>query len=569
MNVKQAPWRSSAALAILILAGGCGGGDRPAGVASDGDFGDPESGGSVVVVQGSDMTIPLAMLAQSTFDGNLGGDVMYMSLLSSAWQDGRLVFLDASQSPMALAHGYEHAGADSASLRFHMRSDVRWSDGQPVTARDIEFTYRILDDPGLASPLQHYKEFLDRVEVEDDSTVVFHYSGRHPDMVLHATVQPIPEHLFGRTAPGDLRNHPAIRSPENGALVTNGPYMIGAWQRGQSVVLVRNPHFEPRAHLDQVVFRIIPDPTTRLVELQTGAVDMVTGITMDQVPRIRAQAPHVRLEREEKRFYDYIAYNGESFAPFADPDVRRALGLAIDTEGIIAALQMEEFAVPAGGPYPPIFSDLYDPQGQAPVPYDPDEARRILESKGWRDSDNDGILDRDGQPFRFNFVTNTGNQRRADITQIVQQQWRRIGVDARIQIVEFNTMTQNLTTGNFEAVLSGWSVALTPDLTPIWAPESPFNYTRYRNPETVRLIAEARAQPSYERAAPIWRQAASRIAQDQPYTWLFFMDMVDGVNNRVRDTKIDTYGPYQNLWEWWIPAELRRPGEGGGAASGS
>src|SRR5690606_3513493 len=254
---------------------------------------------------------------------------------------------------------------------------------------------------------------------------------------------------------------------------------------------------------------------------------------------------------------DYIGYNGERFEPFADPEIRRALGLAIDVPRIISSLQMDEFAVPAGGPYPPIFRDLYDPEGQAPLPYDPDEARRILESKGWRDTNGDGILDRDGRPFSFTLMTNSGNQRRADVSQIVQEQWRRIGVQANIQIREFNTMMENLTSGEYDAALSGWSVGLYPDLTTLWAPDSPFNHTRFSDPEVSRLIEEARRKPTYEEAAPVWREAASRISEAQPYTWLYYLDQVDGVNQRLRGVETDTYGPYQNTWEWWIPEELR------------
>lgn len=547
-------WPALAALLSLLAA--CGGAD--AGRQADlTDYGEPTAGGTATVLEGADMVLPLAMLAEGTLDGNLGGDIMYMELVRGAWEDGRLVFHTADRSPMALARSYEYFGPDSASLRFHMRSEVRWSDGRPVVADDVVFTYQLVGSPQLASPLQHYVEFLDRVEAENDSTVVFHFTRRYPDMLTHAALPPIPQHIFGGTAPGELRNHPALRNPAEGNLVVSGPYMIGNWTRGQRIVLVRNPHFEPQGRLDQIVFRIISEPTTRMVELQTGGADLVTGINLEQVPRLRAEAPHVRLEREEKRFYDYIGYNGERFEPFADPEVRRALGLAIDIPTIIASLQMEEFAVPAGGPYAPIFRDLYDPQGQAPLVHDPDEARRILEEKGWRDTNGDGILDREGRPFRFTLLTNTGNQRRSDVAQIVQQQWSRIGVAAQLQVLEFNTLTSNLTNGNFEAVLGGWSVGLSPDLTPLWGAESPFNFTRYRSPEVSALIEAARSEPTESSAFPLWREAASRIVADQPYTWLYYMDSVDGVSDRLRDVKIDTYGPYQNTWEWWIP-EARR-----------
>ncbi|MEX2582865.1 MAG: ABC transporter substrate-binding protein [Gemmatimonadota bacterium] len=545
------------ALAILILAGGCAGDDAAPRQRGDAEYGEPQYGGTAVIAEGADMSIPLSIVAQSALDGNLGGDVMFMSLLATDWDDGRLVYRTADESPMAIAQSYEYVGPDSASIRFHLRPDVRWSDGEPLTANDVAFTYGVLDDPELASPLQFYHDEIESVEAENDSTVVIHYSRLYPEMLTHAALQPIPEHVFGDTSPAELRNHPALREPGNGNLPVSGPFMIGSWERGTRVVLVRNPEFEPRAYLDQLVFRVIPEPLTRIVELQTGAVDFVQGVTLDQVPRLRQQAPNVRLEREEKRFYDYIAYNGGGFEPFADPEVRRALGLAIDAQGIIDALQMEEFAVVAGGPYAPIFRDLYDPEGQAPLGHDPEEAQRILEEKGWSDADNDGVLDRDGEPFSFTLVTNSGNQRRADVSQIVQEQWSRIGVRAEIQIREFNTLMENLTAGDFEATLSGWSVALSPDLTSLWSAESPFNFTRYEDPETSRLIGQARSARTYEEAAGSWREAASNIVADQPYTWLYFMDNVDGVNERLRGTKIDTYGPYQNTWEWWIPEEMR------------
>lgn len=544
---------------VLLLATACGDQDESAGtVETDGP---PESGGTAIVVVGADMTLPLAILAQGTLDGNLGGDVMFMELVRGDWDDGRLVFLTADESPMAIARSYEYIGADSASMRFHMRSGLRWSDGTPLTADDVVYTYSILGDPGLASPLQHYVEFLEDVEAENDSTVVFHFERRYPEMLTHTAVPIIPRHVFGETAPGEIANHPQLQDPANGNLPVSGPYMVGSWERGQRIVLVRNPHFEPAGHLDRIIFRIIPDPTTRIIELQNGTVDFVGGITFDQVPRLREQAPHVKFELEEKRFYDYVGYNGTTFAPFADPEIRRAMGLALDVPEMIAALEMDEFAVPAGGPYPPIFQDLYDPAGQAPLAYDTAAARQILDEKGWHDTDGDGILDRNGMAFSFTLLTNSGNQRRADVAQIAQQQWRRLGIDAQIQIREFNSLQQNLTAGDFQAILAGWSVGLSPDLSALWLPESPFNYTRYNNPELVSLIERALVQPTYEASIPAWREAATRIVQDRPYTWLYYMDAVDGLNERLRGTVVDTYGPYQNVWEWWIPAAERREGE--------
>src|SRR5687768_10524305 len=198
--------RSVAALTLFLLGSACGGDDPEPGTVG-GDVGNPVPGGTAVIMEGADMTIPLSIVAQGTLDGSLGGDVMFMELLRGDW-DGGLVFRTADQSPMAMARRYEYFGPDSASIRFHMRSDLRWSDGQPITAEDVVFTYSLVGEPAIASPVQNYVEFLDGVEAENDSTVVFHFDRRYAEMLTHTALAILPQHVFVDTAPADFINHP-------------------------------------------------------------------------------------------------------------------------------------------------------------------------------------------------------------------------------------------------------------------------------------------------------------------------------------------------------------------------
>lgn len=548
----------SAALLLLALAGACG--DRESGAADEAKTRSSEQverGGTAVLAELSDMSKPMPLIFDSSLDGDLQ-DVMYMALTRGAWKDGKLVYQTSSDNPMALAWMYELVGPDSASLRYRMRSGVRWSDGQPITAEDVVWTYGVLDDPALASPRQDYLEHIDSVTAENDSTVVFHFDRRYPEMLFHSGLPIAPKHVYENIPPGEIRSSQPLTDPANGNLVVSGAFMVGAWDKGSTITLVPNPYFEPKPNLDAIVIRIIPEETTRLIELQTGNVDFMRPVAFDKVPALKAQNPEIRFATEQKRFFDYIGYNPKEFAPFADAEVRRALGLALDVSGIIAALQMGEYAVPAAGPYAPIFKELYDAERLKPLPHDPARARQILAAKGWRDSDGDGVLDREGKPFRFTLVTNSGNARRADVSQIVQQQWKQVGVDVELQTLETNTFFDRLTKRDFEAALSGWAVALAPDLSPIWAGDSPFNFVSYQNPTVTRLIQRALAQPTAEQAAPTWRAAAERIVADQPYTWLYFFDQVDGVNERLKGMRVDTYGAYQNAWEWWIPKDRQR-----------
>ncbi len=545
---------------VLAWTAACGDREKGAeqGAGAAGSEEKAERGGTAVVVELADINKPMPLVAESSTDGEIGGDILFLGLTRGTWEDGRVVHQTGEQSPLALARSYEYTGADSAALRYRMRAGLKWSDGKPITAHDVVWTYQMLKDPKVASPQQQYAEHMDSVVAESDSTVVFYFKRRYPDMVTHSGLGISPKHVFAGTDPAQIRSHPALVDPGNGRLPVSGPFRIGAWAKGTQVTLVPNEHAAVRPNLDQIVIRVIPEVTTRLVELRTGRVDFTYPIPHDQIPQLRAQAPNVRFERQEKRLYDYVAYNPRSFEAFRDAEIREALGVAMDVPGIIRALRMEEFAVTAGGPYSPVFKELHDPRQQAPLPHDPARARRILESKGWRDSDGDGVLDKGGKPFRFTLLTNSGNPRRADVSQIIQQQWKRIGVDAKIQMQETNTLFDRLREKEFDAALSGWQVMLGPDLSVLWSKDSPFNFVSYDNPRTFALFEQALSQPTEEQATPVWKQAAAQIAADRPYTFLFYFDQVVGVRDRLKGVRINTYGPYQNVADWWIPKDQQR-----------
>jgi len=551
--------RVLSALIIPLLAAcggdrGGGGEERPEKAAAEET---PQRGGTAVTAELTDMVHPLPIVYQSEMDSDLV-DVMYMGLIRPVWREGRLVYLTSNDSPMALAWHWEYAGADSSALRFRMKSGLRWSDGRPITAQDVAWTYRAIKDPRTASPRAQDLAQLDSVVTENDSVVVFHFRRRNPEMLFTTSIAIAPRHVYEGTPLERLGTHPGFSRPDS--LVVSGPFRIGSRRPGEQITLVPNAAFSVPPLLDRIVIRIIPEPTTRLAELRTGNVDMVKAIGFDQVADLRQRAPNLRFASIEKRYWEYVAYNPRPGSAFADPRVRRALGQALDVEGMIKGLHMEPFTTRAAGPYAPIFRDLYDPARMRPLPHDPEGARRMLEAAGWRDADGDGVREKDGKPLRFTLVTNTGNQRRADVAQVMQQQWKAVGADMRFQQLEFNTFQQRQATRDFEALLGSWGVNLSPDITPLFAPEAPFNIISFTDSAAVRLMREAKEEETAEAANPLWRAAAERIVREQPYTWLYYYDIVVGLGERLRGVRVDTFGAYQNSWEWWIPASRRREG---------
>lgn len=563
-RARRGAW-AAAALALLAACGDRGGADG----AAKGDTAAasaPRRGGTAVVAEIGDLSRPMPLFIQGLPDGDMM-DVMYMALTSQSWENGQAVYRLSDESPMALAWHYEYVGADSAALRFRLRSALKWSDGQPITAHDVVWTFETAANEAAASPQSYMTEQIDSVKAENDSTVVIHYKRRYPGMLFDAALNVAPRHVYGATAPAKLATHPAFSDLTK--LVVSGAWMVGAHQRGQQVTLVPNPHFPVKPRLDRIVIRVIPDPQTRQVELLNGTVDFARGIPFDRADDLQARQPGLTFGREARRFWEFVAWNPKTVPQFGDPGIRRALGMAANVPGIMQQLRMGDFAERATGPYAPIFRDLFDP-ALKPLAYDPEGARRILEAAGWRDTDNDGIRDKDGKPFRFTLMTNTGNQRRQDVVTILQRQWKEVGVDARIQMYELNTFFEHLIgKRDYQAALGSWQVGLDPDLTALWTPDGAYNVVGYGNPEVTAMIERARAQPTAQQANPLWRAAAARIVQDQPYTWLYYYDNTTGISPRLKGTHVTSYGAYARTWEWWVAGGAQRAPAPDSAKGGS
>jgi peptide/nickel transport system substrate-binding protein len=483
----------------------------------------------------------------SALDGEINA-LLYLRLNSARWEDGELRY---TTDALTLAERWEF-GPDSTTLTYYLRPDAVWSDGEPIDARDVVFTFELVRKPEIGSVYADVWEHLDSVVAVGEREVRFYFARRYPGMLFDTGIGIVPAHVFEEAATDNaaLAAHPTLVDP-GGNLVVSGPYRVAERRPGDRLVLVANPLAPVPPRTDTVIFRVIPEMTTRLAELEAGGLDVMGPVPMERAAELDAD-PRFRIERINDRFYDYIAWNPVAFEPFADPEVRRALSLAIDRRGILEGLGIADYARPAAGPYPPIFRRLVDPDLR-PDPYLPDSARAILAARGWRDSDGDGVLDRGGRPFRFTLLTQAGNTRRSSAAEIIQKGYADVGIDMEVRLLEFNALLGLVfEERDFDAVLLGWQVALEPDylVGHFWPADHPFNITGYGNAALDSLIPLARAAATAEEAAPYWRSAARIIAADRPYAFLWFFDDAVAVSERVRGARIDTYGLYQNLHEW-------------------
>lgn len=437
---------------------------------------------------------------------------------------------------------------------FHLRRDVRWHDGTPYTSRDAMFTYKLMVDPKTPTAYGEPYKQVKTAETPDDYTFIVTYERPLARALISWCFHQMPAHLLEGQ---DLEASPLVRHP-----IGTGPYKFEKWEAGQRVTLVANDdYFEGRPHLDRVIMRIIPDLNAQMMELMSGGIDTMS-LTPDQYDEKAGDASFTsqyNVFRYPAFSYTYLGFNFDS-PLFADRRVRQAIAHAIDKNELVDGVLLG-LGRPANGPFKPEMW-AYN-QDVKPYPYDVEKAKSILAEAGWTDSDGDGFLDKDGQPFQFTIMTNQGNKVREQTGLIIQARLAEVGVKVNLRIVEWAAfLKEYLDKHNFEAVVMGWTVPIEPDLYDVWnstkTQPGELNFINYKNEEVDRLIDEAR----FTLDQPTRKKAFDRIQEifyeDVPYVFLYVPDALPVYSNRFIGPEVGPGGIGHNFNQWYVPSDRQR-----------
>jgi peptide/nickel transport system substrate-binding protein len=457
--------------------------------------------------------------------------------------------------------------ADGTVITMNLRDDIKWSDGKPVTAHDIAFTYELIGDPMVASPRFNYLENMKadgNPKVINDYKLEWHFTHAYDrdTMMSHtSSISAVPKHIFESADRATIRGHDFNKNP-----LANGPWKLALYEPNQRFVLEPNENFtgpaEKRPKLNRVVFRILPEYSARLLELKKGTIDFMGQVSIADADNLAEEHPNIRLVRRGYRGMDFVVWNLKN-PLFEDIKVRTALAKATDVEGMMDKLLTsktgERYAQRALSTLTPELCGVYNDE-IPPINFNIEEAKKLMAEAGWADTNGDGILDKDGKPFSFTLGTNTGNKRRADAQIFIQDQLKQIGVQVNLEQLETNTFYQRLRKRDYEAALGGWQSALFVDPRNVWHSDSPgapreFNFAGYANPEVDEIMAKALATPELKDAAPLWKEMQAKIYADQPYLFLWWTDEIVAIDKRFENTEIEVLSELMNLHKWSVPAD--------------
>jgi peptide/nickel transport system substrate-binding protein len=457
-----------------------------------------------------------------------------------------------------LADGWE-ISKDQLTITFRLRKGVKWQDGQELTAKDVDFTYRYMIDPKTPTAYAESFRQIRYAEIVDPYTFRVTYEKPYAPALLSWGIWILPSHILEPTwrAGVDLRTTQQNRHP-----IGSGPYVFQEWQAGEKIVLESyHNYWEGRPYINRVVYRIIPDQSTIFLELKAKNIDMA-GLTPIQYRR-QTDYPAFRKAFTKYRYlanaFTYLGFNLLD-SRFQDKRIRQAMAYAIDKQEIIDGVLLG-LGQAAQGPYKP--GTWWYKSEVKTYPFNPERAKTLLAELGWREKNGDGVLMKEGKPFSFTIMTNQGNSVRQQTAEIIQRRLRAVGIDVKIQIVDWAAFINTfIRKRQFEAIILGWGLGLDPDQYDIWAstqtgPDQ-LNHISYKYPKVDELLEAGRRTFDEVKRKEIYWEFQDIMAEELPVVFLYVPDALPVVSSRVRGIEPAAAGITYNFTKWYVPANLQQ-----------
>jgi peptide/nickel transport system substrate-binding protein len=464
--------------------------------------------------------------------------------------------------------------ADHLTWTFAVNQGAKWSDGQPVTAADVIFSYKTILDPQIinASAIRSYFLTLDSAYYPngDQSKVTLHFSKYRYDMLYIINyVKILPKHIFDpqnltdKMSWADLHNlgskNPALgqfatwfqddkigRDPKY--LIGSGPYIFEQWITNDRVILKRDSNYWGKnrpwgeEYPDRLIFKTIKDQNAMLTALKAKDIDVSENITPSQYlgQLDTTKLNYIKKDTVYENIITFLAWNN-SRPIFKSKKTRQALTMLVNRDEILHTI-LHDLGKKIDGPVAPSQPN-YDPTVKQPE-YNIEAAKKMLADDGWAPG-ADGILQKtiDGKltPFRFTFQVNSGNETRKQILLVVSNELKKVGIDAGVAAIEWSVYLENTKTHNYDACYGGWvgNAGVEDDINQLWnsqqIADKGSNYYCFSDPEADHLMTAIETEPDKTKRFDMSYKLQHIIVGDQPVTFLYsiplFIGWVDRFDN--------------------------------------
>jgi peptide/nickel transport system substrate-binding protein len=534
--------RLLAAICALLL-GACSNDEKPAGA---------KHVTTLVFTQPADADNLLPLLSTSEISAQV--DAMLFEKLAEI-NDSMNVIGDAGARP-SLADSWTWA-PDSLSIAFHLDPKAHWSDGVPVRAPDVLYSFRVNKSKVVGSSLIPLLADVDSVTARDSLTPVVWFRARSLEQFFNSATQVrvLPAHLMQNTPDSALQSTPYGRNP-----VGSGPYKFVRWVSGSTIELVADSTFHRgRPKIDRLIWSVTTNPDAAILRLISGEANFADKLRKQDIDQI-AKHPELKVVGYPSMLAYYVLFNergrkGKGPHPiFADREVRRALSMAVDRRGAVTTVYDAKTPLLLG----PYTSNLatYDPK-IVQLPFAPDSAAKILERRGWI-MGKDSVRHKGAVPLQFSLLVPGSSSQRQQMAVMLQDMFKRVGARMSIEHVDFPTLNARQPAHDYDAAFDGMSLDPTPSgIRQEWSTaaakaEGISNTGQYMNPEFDATIDSAVAAMDRKAAIALYRRAYAIIANDAPAIWLYEAPALAGMNVNVHPAPMRGDMWWVHLADWTI-----------------
>lgn len=505
----------------------------------------PESGGVLTNAMIGEPNNLIAMIAGDSASSAIAGQI-FNALLK---YDENLGFEGDLADSWTISDDYK-------KITFNLKQDIKWADDKPFTCEDVLFTWKKVTDPDTRTPYGSDYQLVSSASCANNHIFIAEYDEPYaPALETWASLHILPEHLLKNE---NINDTYFSLNPTG----TNF-YALDGWTTGQQVKLKTNPNsVHGRPLLEKKITRIIPDLSSQFMELIAGNIDLmnINPIQYSRVFPSRSELnDKINLYKEMGNGYTYFGFNLKK-KPFDDLNIRKAISYAINKEEIINGVLLglgEEIT----SPYKP--GTYWENKSINKISFDVSKSRELLEKSGYQLNANN-IYEKDGKPLAFEILTNQNKQREMTAV-LIQRRLQDIGIDVSIRVIEWASFVNRfIKTGEFEAVVLGWSLSLDPDQYSIWhsSQDGPgqFNFIGYNNPRVDTLLENGRKELKNEKRKQIYDEFSKIIYDEQPIIYLYAGYGLTAIHKKIKGVKKITppAGVFHNDYEWYIPKKFRR-----------
>ncbi|HLH20880.1 MAG TPA: ABC transporter substrate-binding protein [Chloroflexota bacterium] len=440
---------------------------------------------------------------------------------------------------------------DRLTYTFHLRPDLRWSDGVPITSADFKWTFEQALKPENQYPYASNFAPIAAYEAPDPGTVVVTLKEPLAVGLDNADViGPLPKHVWENLDWNDAAKNPEIMAPT----VVSGPFKLKEWQRDSHATFVANDlYFKGRPKLDSYVVQIVGTQSIAFQKLRTGEVDRADFDPADYEQATRLDNATVYEWWPAAATWNYLGFNLRK-PVLQDVRVRRALAYGIDRQLIIDKIQYG-LARPIYSAYPSSCW-CYNPD----VPhydYDPERGRQLLAEAGWAPGP-DGILVKDGERLRLRMIYGPNTSKvRERIATVAQEEFRQLGVEVDIQGLEWAAFLQavHMPPFDWDMTVLGWTSTLDPHwMYQVWSEENipKLNAGAYVNKRVEQLFDQGVHAFTPEERKPAYQEIQKILADDLPYIFLTMSKSYTGISNRIGGIEVTPLGIGHNIEQWYV-----------------